>query len=123
MSTAQLPLGPTPDYVHDLLDTLIGRVPLDFHGHPVPEDVRDRVLRRMGRPAPADQPAAPLELATRELEVLRGMAEGLPNAEIGRQLYIAEDTVKTHARRLFRKLGVHDRAHAVAFGFRAGWLK
>jgi DNA-binding NarL/FixJ family response regulator len=116
MSTAQLPLGPTPDYVHDLLDTLIGRVP-------VPEDVRDRILRRMGRPAPAEPAAAPLQLATRELEVLRGMADGLPNKEIGKGLYIAEDTVKTHARRLFRKLGARDRAHAVATAFRLGLLR
>jgi DNA-binding NarL/FixJ family response regulator len=123
MSTAQLPLGPTPDYVHDLLDTLIGRVPVDFHGHPVPEDVRDRILRRMGRPAPAEPAAAPLQLATRELEVLRGMADGLPNKEIGKGLYIAEDTVKTHARRLFRKLGARDRAHAVATAFRLGLLR
>lgn len=42
------------------------------------------------------------------------------NAEIGRELFVSEDTVKTHARRLFRKLGARDRAHAVAAGFRAG---
>ena len=41
-------------------------------------------------------------------------------AEIGRELFVSEDTVKTHARRLFRKLGARDRAHAVAAGFRAG---
>jgi DNA-binding NarL/FixJ family response regulator len=52
--------------------------------------------------------------------VLRGMADGKSNAEIGRELFVSEDTVKTHARRLFRKLGARDRAHAVAAGFRAG---
>ncbi|RQX28532.1 helix-turn-helix transcriptional regulator, partial [Micromonospora chalcea] len=56
----------------------------------------------------------------RELQVLLGMAEGKSNAEIGRELFVSEDTVKTHARRLFRKLGARDRAHAVAAGFRAG---
>lgn len=59
-------------------------------------------------------------LTERELEVLCGMADGKSNAEIGRELYVSEDTVKTHARRLFRKLGARDRAHAVAAGFRAG---
>jgi DNA-binding NarL/FixJ family response regulator len=59
-------------------------------------------------------------LTERELQVLRGMADGKSNAEIGRELYVSEDTVKTHARRLFRKLGARDRAHAVAAGFRAG---
>lgn len=61
-------------------------------------------------------------LTERELQVLRGMAEGKSNAEIGRDLYVSEDTVKTHARRLFRKLKARDRAHAVAVGFRAGTL-
>ncbi|SCL13112.1 regulatory protein, luxR family [Micromonospora rhizosphaerae] len=59
-------------------------------------------------------------LTERELQVLLGMAEGKSNAEIGRELFVSEDTVKTHARRLFRKLGARDRAHAVAAGFRAG---
>ena len=48
------------------------------------------------------------------------MAEGRSNAEIGRELFVSEDTVKTHARRLFRKLCARDRAHAVAAAFRAG---
>ena len=59
-------------------------------------------------------------LTERELQVLHRMADGKSNAEIGRELYVSEDTVKTHARRLFRKLGARDRAHAVAAGFRAG---
>ncbi len=59
-------------------------------------------------------------LTERELQVLRGMADGKSNAEIGRDLFVSEDTVKTHARRLFRKLGARDRAHAVASGFRVG---
>ncbi|MEH0845998.1 response regulator transcription factor [Micromonospora sp. CPCC 205711] len=63
---------------------------------------------------------APVGLTERELQVLLGMAEGKSNAEIGRELFVSEDTVKTHARRLFRKLGARDRAHAVAAGFRAG---
>jgi DNA-binding NarL/FixJ family response regulator len=61
-----------------------------------------------------------LTLTERELQVLRGMADGKSNAEIGRELFVSEDTVKTHARRLFRKLGARDRAHAVAAGFRLG---
>ncbi|MGC4854366.1 response regulator transcription factor [Micromonospora sp. DT4] len=63
---------------------------------------------------------ASIGLTERELQVLLGMAEGKSNAEIGRELFVSEDTVKTHARRLFRKLGARDRAHAVAAGFRAG---
>ncbi|SDT70951.1 helix-turn-helix transcriptional regulator [Actinoplanes derwentensis] len=71
----------------------------------------------MGEAAPTGRR---LTLTERELQVLRGMADGKSNAEIGRELFVSEDTVKTHARRLFRKLGARDRAHAVAAGFRAG---
>lgn len=55
-------------------------------------------------------------LTIREHEVLRGMAEGLSNREIGTRLFLSEDTIKTHARRLYRKLGARDRAHAVRIG-------
>ncbi|MBX7265269.1 response regulator transcription factor [Micromonospora sp. Llam7] len=70
--------------------------------------------------APARPDRSTIGLTERELQVLLGMAEGKSNAEIGRELFVSEDTVKTHARRLFRKLGARDRAHAVAAGFRAG---
>jgi DNA-binding NarL/FixJ family response regulator len=70
--------------------------------------------------AVAEPPRRRIELTGRELQVLKGMADGKSNAEIGRDLYVSEDTVKTHARRLFRKLGARDRAHAVASAFRAG---
>ncbi len=63
------------------------------------------------------------ELSRRELDVLLGMTEGLSNSEIAAALELAEDTVKTHARRLFRKLGAGDRADAVARGFRQGILR
>ena len=59
-------------------------------------------------------------LTERELQVLTGMSQGKSNGQIGRDLYLSEDTIKTHARRLFRKLGVNDRAQAVALGFRRG---
>lgn len=58
------------------------------------------------------------DLTDREMQVLQGMSNGRSNAQIGKDLTISEDTVKTHARRLFRKLNVSDRGHAVAEGFR-----
>ncbi|MBB5871552.1 DNA-binding NarL/FixJ family response regulator [Allocatelliglobosispora scoriae] len=72
------------------------------------------------RQLPVGRPVRSVTLTERELQVLRGMADGRSNAEIGRELFVSEDTVKTHARRLFRKLGARDRAHAVAAGFRQG---
>ena len=61
-------------------------------------------------------------LSMREMQVLTGMSQGKSNAQIGRELYLSEDTIKTHARRLFRKLAVKDRAEAVATGFRRGMM-
>ena len=61
-------------------------------------------------------------LSEREVEVLEGMSRGKSNAQIGRELFLSEDTVKTHARRMFRKMGASDRAQAVALGFRWGLL-
>jgi len=61
-------------------------------------------------------PAQPLTepLSQRELEVLRLIAQGLSNREIGERLFLAVDTVKGHNRRIFNKLMVHRRTEAVA---------
>ena len=79
-------------------------------------------LWRRSAPAPrAVEGSTPAPALTeREMQVLTGMSRGRSNAEIGKELFLSEDTVKTHARRLFRKLGVNDRAQAVAHGFRRG---
>lgn len=80
----------------------------------VPPSLRRAMLSGAG--------TAPAGLTRRELDVLTGMSAGQGNAQIGRELYLSEDTIKTHARRLFHKLQVHDRAQAVASGFRRGLL-
>ena len=76
--------------------------------------VATRLVNRMRRPAPADS------LSPRELEVLRLVAKGLSNGEIGRELHISEATVKTHLLRTFAKLGVSDRTAAVTTALAAG---
>ena len=81
---------------------------------------RDGPASRSPRVRPAGTPPS---LTEREQQVLDGMSRGKSNAEIGRELYLSEDTVKTHARRLFRKLSAADRAQAVALGFRWGFLR
>lgn len=67
-------------------------------------------------------PSTEYRLSERETQVLDGMSRGLSNGEIGKELYLSEDTIKTHARRLFRKLHAADRAQAVAVGLRAGLI-
>ncbi len=61
-------------------------------------------------------------LSGREWDVLHGISAGMSNAEIGAAHGVSEDTIKTTVRRLYRKLKVNDRAHAVAQAFRAGLL-
>lgn len=60
------------------------------------------------------------ELTEREIEVLTLVARGLSNSEVGRTLYIAEATVKTHLLRAFQKLGVTDRTAAVSAAYQMG---
>jgi len=60
------------------------------------------------------------ELTAREVEVLREIAAGATNTEIGARLYMAEGTVKTHVGRLLSKLGARDRVGLVLFAFEVG---
>ncbi len=82
--------------------------------------VEPSLRRALSSREPARSGPPQAQLTQRELQVLTGMSQGKSNGAIGRELYLSEDTVKTHARRLFRKLGVNDRAQAVALGFRRG---
>ncbi|WP_275543254.1 response regulator [Mycobacteroides salmoniphilum] len=68
------------------------------------------------------QPAGPA-LSAREREVLRMIAAGLTVPTIAKQLFLAPSTVKTHVQRLYEKLGVGDRAAAVAEAMRRGLLE
>ena len=79
--------------------------------------------RAVPAPRSTESSASAPTLTEREMQVLTGMSRGRSNAEIGKELYLSEDTVKTHARRLFRKLGAADRAQAVAVGFRWGLVR
>jgi len=68
------------------------------------------------------EPAAPA-LSSRELEVLKLIANGLTIPAIAQRLFLAPSTVKTHVQRLYEKLGVGDRAAAVAEAMRRRLLE
>ena len=61
-------------------------------------------------------------LTPRELQVLAAVGRGLSNADVGRELFIGEATVKTHLLRVFQKLGVDDRTRAVTVAMERGIL-
>jgi DNA-binding NarL/FixJ family response regulator len=65
---------------------------------------------------------ARVELSPRELEVLRMVARGTTNREAAKLLFISEASVKTHLLHIYAKLGVNDRAAAVATAFDRGLL-
>jgi DNA-binding NarL/FixJ family response regulator len=82
--------------------------------------VTRRVIERFARlPDPAPRRELD-ELTSREREIFRLIANGLSNAEIGRELFISETTVKTHVTHVFQKLGVRDRVQAVVLAYQTG---
>jgi DNA-binding NarL/FixJ family response regulator len=81
-----------------------------------------RVERLMRRSVPVD-PSVTRRLTTRELEVLRLLAEGCSVREVASRLFITEKTVSTHIDHILVKLGVHSRAQAVAVAYRREIVK
>ena len=72
--------------------------------------------------APASR--AEHRITAREHDVLELVANGCSTAEIARELWITEDTVRTHIKRMMIRLEARTRAHAVAIAFREGlWVE
>ena len=82
--------------------------------------VTRRVIREFTRLRRQAPPEAVATLTGREMEVFRLITQGLSNAEIGRELFISDTTVKTHVTRLFQKLDLRDRAQAIVLAYQTG---
>jgi DNA-binding NarL/FixJ family response regulator len=81
-----------------------------------------KLLDQFKQVARADRPAVSTpRLTPRELDVLRLVAQGLNSREIGRQLFISENTVKNHVRNTLEKLQLHTRLDAVMYAIRERW--
>jgi DNA-binding NarL/FixJ family response regulator len=82
--------------------------------------ITKRVIKQFTR---VPRPAPPREfddLTEREVDVFRLLARGQSNAEIGRELYISETTVKTHITHILQKLNLRDRVQAVVLAYETG---
>lgn len=83
-------------------------------------EVTRRVIARFSAPPAPVQPRRPPELTDREFEVLVLVARGATNAEIAKDLFLGETTVKTHVSRVLTKLGLRDRTQAVVYAYENG---
>ena len=122
--------------IHDDDDIVLGAVRGGAQGYVLKNATRDELLAAVRKVAAGgqsfdevvvrallrgDQREVLCSLLTaRELEILRLVAGGKTNKEIAAQLFISSDTVKGHLETTYRKLGVSDRAHAVAVAIRNG---
>ncbi len=89
----------------------------------VAPEVTRRLVRRFAAAVPALHPDPRADrLTPREHDVLRGLAAGLANAEIGRRLFLEEATVKTHVGRVLAKLGLASRVQAVVWAYETGYV-
>jgi len=88
-----------------------------------PALTRRLVERFVAGPPPAARPPALDGLTDREVDVLTLVGRGLSNAEIARDLFLGEATVKTHLGRVLAKLGLRDRVQAVVTAYETGLVR
>jgi DNA-binding NarL/FixJ family response regulator len=103
-----------PDLVHAIRVVARGDALL------APDIVR-RLMERFVT-APTRHAAMLTSLTQRELQILRLIARGLSNEEIGTQLFISTATVKTHVTKILGKLNLRDRTQAVVLAYESGLL-
>jgi DNA-binding NarL/FixJ family response regulator len=86
-------------------------------------EITKQVIKRFTRLPRPQLPEELDDLTAREQDILRLIANGLSNAEIGQRLFISETTVKTHVTHILQKLGLRDRVQAVVMAYRTGLIE
>jgi DNA-binding NarL/FixJ family response regulator len=87
-----------------------------------PSVTRRLIAEFAKRPTSRDSSPRLAELTDREREVLVEMAKGLSNVELAETLFISENTVKSHIKRVLTKLGARDRVNAVVMAYQGGLM-
>ena len=105
------------DLVHAVTAVARGEVML------APALTRRLLERFAAQPSPGAVPGVVAGLTEREVEVLRLVARGLPNGEIGERLFLSEATVKTYVSRLLTKLDVRDRVQLAVLAYETGLVQ
>ena len=88
-----------------------------------PQITRRLIAEFARQSPPSHKPEGLKALTERELEVLKLVARGLSNAEIARELYVSETTIRTHVGHLLSKLGLRDRVQAVVVAYETGLVR
>lgn len=104
---------PAADLIQAIKGTIEGETYLD-------PAVAGKILNRVSNTQEPQIQSSHIQLSDRETEVLHLMARGLTNADIARELYLSEGTVRNYTSALFAKLGVNDRTQAVLAALRYG---
>jgi len=90
---------------------------------PLSGTTASKILKEFAAPSSTSAPNSPVdELSEREREILKLLAEGLTNKEIGCRLIIAENTVKNHLKNILAKLHLRNRVQAAALALKEGLL-
>ena len=83
--------------------------------------VTRRLIQAFVQTPTAPRPSAELDrLTVREREVLVALASGASNAELATRLFVSEETIRTHVKRVLHKLALRDRAQAIVFAYESG---
>jgi NarL family two-component system response regulator LiaR len=104
-------------------DTMLRAIRAVAHGESLlGPTIAQKVMRQFSA-LPGAQSPITCDLTPRELEVLKLIAEGLPNRQIAEELVITEKTVKNHINNIFSKLHFNDRSQAILYAIREGLVK
>lgn len=109
-----------PWYLHDLLEALLARKTTVAPAYL--QTILEAAVKTAPQPSKSHQTEGDLRLSQREAQILRLLAEGHSNKELARKLFVTENTVETHLRRIYSKLGIRSRIQAVARAMEVGLL-